>query len=631
MSKKMAAFAESSGNTSIDSELSVGLELSIDENGIMWDDDQADTTYASEDLDSFRLSPSGSETAGDVDSSLLLSGSGSQPAPAKGGEGHRQMLEEIAETDEESSYQGLPAAPSKGQNGVRIGKGHIGGRGTTSSELRRDKGGMVSDIMSVRDKMMKYLEEDKGTKPKFPDSARSKIQEKQPDRKTAPSRTNELNNSQGKPSLPVYEKDRALAENGNNKIHNELNSDANFKSRYAFDSSDDLSSNSWSPVKPSTSKFERADSIDTDHDVIIMAQESSKEDSNKATARKVPKHKVIVRDENEVVEEMILPRSRSRPKISLDGMSRRLDLLSSSSESLNLSPRRKPFVKRREIKELTNQDKQVTPVPQDQLICEQPNTEHIYEERHCDNPKDVPAEDQYLQSSFADSGVCPDTKPSRLLNDVQVPPQSDAIDSSDAIKPDEVQSDALDSPDAINHDVVQVRPQSDAMDTPDAVNVDIAADDTKGNLGRKGQSVASSLSFDSRDDLAKYDNVPLKQAQPLRATFADDVTTDDELSRDDILDKPGGSAPPYREESTDFDFESDLERFSTPFKLTKGHKISKKNKVLTHKKAQPRGGSASRKSVPKFHVDGETFYKHRISSFASVPLLGHSSGGISEQ
>ncbi|XP_048249488.1 uncharacterized protein LOC124117860 isoform X2 [Haliotis rufescens] len=622
LSKKMAAFAESSGNTSIDSELSVGLELSIDENGIMWDEDQADTTYASEDLDSFRLSPSGSETAGDVDSSLLLSGSGSQPAPAKGGEGHRQMLEEIAETDEESSYQGLPAAPSKGQNGVRIGKGHIGGRGTTSSELRRDKGGMVSDIMSVRDKMMKYLEEDKGTKPKFPDSARSRIQEKQQDRKTAPSRTNELNNSQGKPSLAVYEKDRALAENGNNKIHNELNSEANFKSRYAFDSSDDLSSSSWSPVKPSTSKFERADSIDTDHDVIIMAQEPSKEDSNKATARKVPKHKVIVRDENEVVEEMILPRSRSRPKMSLDGMSRRLDLLSSSSESLNLSPRRKPFVKKREIKEVTNQDKLVTPVPQDQLICEQPNTELISEERHCDNPKDVPAEDQYLQSSFADSGVCPDTKPFRLLDDVQVPPQSDAIDSSDAIKQDEVQSDAmdssdaikqdevqsdaLDSPDAINHDVVQVRPQSDAMDSPDAVNVDVAADDSKDNLGRKGQSVTSSLSFDSTDDLAKYDNVPLKQAQPLRATFADDVTTDDELSRDDILDKPGGSAPPYREESTDFDFESDLERFSTPFKLTKGHKISKKNKVLTHKKAQPRGGSASRKSVPKFHVDADS-------------------------
>ncbi|XP_046573895.1 uncharacterized protein LOC124281933 [Haliotis rubra] len=671
MSKKMAAFAESSRNTSVDSELSAGLELSIDENGIMWDEDQADTTYASEDLDSFRLSPSGSETAGDVDSSLILSGSGSQPAPAKGGEGHRQILEEIAETDEESSYQGLPAAPSKGQSGVRSGKGHDMGRRTTSSDLRRDKGGMVSDIMSVRDKMMKYLEDDEGTKQKSPASATSRIQEKQLDTKTASNRTCELNNSQGKTSLPVYEKDRALAENGDNIIHNELKSGENIKSRYAFDSSDDLSSSSWSPVKRSTSKFQRADSIDTDGAVVNMAQEPTKQHSYTATARKVPKHRPIVRDENEVVEETILPKSRSRPKMSLDGMSRKLDLLSSSSESLSLSPRRKPCVKKRGIKEMVNQEKQVTPVLQDELNCQQPDKEQVCEEKH---HKDRITEGHDLLS-LSDSGVSPDTKPYDLLDEGQVHPKSDGMDSpvamkhgellsnatdspatdspdamkhvellsdttdaSEANKPDGVQSDGIDSNDAINHeqlqsgvkdapeaikhDEVQIRPQSDAMDSPDvikhgellsdasetnkpdgvqldgidsndAINVDKA--ECKDNL-------TFSHSFDS-DDLAKYDNIPRKQAQPLRATFADDATTDEECSRDDVLDKPGASAAPYREESTDFDFESDLERFSTPFKPTKGHKFSKKNKVLTHKKAQPRGGSASRKSAPKVHAD----------------------------
>ncbi|XP_067657513.1 uncharacterized protein [Haliotis asinina] len=617
VSKKVAAFAESSRNTSVDSELSAGLELSIDENGIMWDEDQADTTYASEDLDSFRLSPSGSETAGDVDSSLILSGSGSQPALMKGGEGHKQILEEIAETDEDSSYQGLPAPASKGPSGVRSREGRGIGRGKTNSELRRDEGGMVSDIMSVRDKMMKYLEEDEGTKQKSPASAASRIHEKQLDAKTS-NRTIELNNSQGKTSLPVYKKDR-VAQNGD-IIHNELKSGENIKSMYALDSSDDLSSSSWSPVKHSPSKLQRADSIDTDDAVVHMDQELTKQHSYTATSRNVPKHRASVRDENEVVEEKIIPKSRSRPKMSLDGMSRKLDFLSSSSESLSLSPRRKPCVKKRGTKETTNQDKQVAPLQQDELNCQQPGREQFPEEEH---HKDGKAEGHDL-SSLSDSGVSPDTKPCDLWDDGQVPPQSDGIAMPDAVEhaellsnatdiPDanrhegaqsdgihsndginhyELESGVKDAPDVIKHHEVQILPQSDRMDSPNAINVDKAAD-----------NLTPSHSFGSMDDLAKYDNIPRKQAQPLRATFADDATTDEECSRDDVRDKLGDSAAPYREESTDFDFESDLERFSTPFKPTKGHKFSKKNKVLTHKKAQPRGGSAVRKSATKVHGD----------------------------
>ena len=45
-----------------------GLELSVDENGIMWE-----VVDFSETSESYRMSPYGSETAGDVDSSVLLS------------------------------------------------------------------------------------------------------------------------------------------------------------------------------------------------------------------------------------------------------------------------------------------------------------------------------------------------------------------------------------------------------------------------------------------------------------------------------------------------------------------------------------------------------------------------------
>ncbi|XP_076438053.1 uncharacterized protein LOC143277172 [Babylonia areolata] len=77
-----------------------GLELSVDENGILWEARDSEATEASE---FYRMSPYGSETAGDVDTSVLLSSHHANQR--RGGHGAEDTDEDVDSLDDEGILQ----------------------------------------------------------------------------------------------------------------------------------------------------------------------------------------------------------------------------------------------------------------------------------------------------------------------------------------------------------------------------------------------------------------------------------------------------------------------------------------------------------------------------------------------
>ncbi|XP_050395413.1 uncharacterized protein LOC126814368 [Patella vulgata] len=557
-----------------------GNDLSVDENGIMWDD-AGTTTYASEDLESYRFSPSGSETAGDIDSHQLLSSS-SNSNNSNSPRNIRQdtmgqSLDKLNQTPKGKDFHDIRSKISQRRaerEDLTLAIGILKGQNNLSTD-DSDLSGYYNDIQNksktgrYKGQKLSPLEEDSDGlyKHRYP-SARLNQQDS--------------SENEGSYSLSPARKSRYLMSQQSAPV-------SNAKSRFLSDMrqtsrspspkrSANLTSSSYSPIRSDSRSYSPNLSSSP------RSRENSYLGSDLALKYGDP--------------------NRMSPKPAPRSPSRYEQFYSNRVQSPN------PHLLVTDTDARMNQSFSSRPIsrsPSPSRQFQQPVRETMEKQNiQKDEKKFAFLDDQYRvipkMNNSPTVTMVPETKTS---DTVPAGEKIDAVTSEERI-PNVVKSsnpeiaagtpnqnkDVTDCVYLENEDKPEINPTlapqlNNEIDVNKSIQENLnnqKESETNNELERKDNVNDVSLS----PDIVKYNEVPLKQAK----SFLSDVE-ETEPSSDEDATHAGRGPIPRKEESTDMDFESDIEKLATPHKLGRSGIIgvkgsSKKSGPLLHKKLKTR-------------------------------------------
>ncbi|KAK6185648.1 hypothetical protein SNE40_007834 [Patella caerulea] len=550
-----------------------GNDLSVDENGIMWDD-AGTTTYASEDLESYRFSPSGSETAGDIDSHQLLSSS-SNSNNSNSPRNTRQdtmgqSLDKLNQTPKGKDFHDIRSKISQRRaerEDLTLAIGILKGRKNLSTD-DSDLSGYSNDIQN-RSKTGRYkgqklspLEEDSDGlyKHRYP-SARLNQQDS--------------SENEGSYSLSPARKSRYLTSQQSAPV-------SNAKSRFLSDMrqtsrspspnrSANLTSSSYSPIRSDSRSYSpNLSSSPRSRENSYLGSDLALKygDPSRMSPKPAPRSPIESRYEQFYSNRVQSP----NPHLVVTDTDARMNQ-SFSSRPISRSP---------------------SPSGQfQQPVREAMEKQYIQK----DEKKFAFLDDQYRvipkMNNSPTVTMVPETKTSDTVSAGEKPEFAAGTPNQNKDVTDGVNLENEDKPKMNPSLAPQLNNEIDLDKSRQENPNNQKESETDNELERKEKVNSVSLS----PDIVKYNDVPLKQAK----SFLSDVE-ETELSSDEEAAHAGRGPIPRKEESTDMDFESDIEKLATPHKLGRSGIIgvkgsSKKSGPLLHKKLKTRRHYAEKDKV----------------------------------